>query len=170
MKKVLVAIDLANINGALRLLQKNGEKIQIDFNKLVGLVTLGSQVFDQKIYAECLDDEKSSGFFYFLEKNGFKVISKKAKKLYNNENGETRNKANFDVEIATDISDATWKRECDEVILFSGDSDFAYLVDKVKERGISVTIVSSERTISRELRERANRTILLDEIIEKIRR
>ena len=77
-------------------------------------------------------------------------------------------KANFDVEITADIlSD---KSKIEEIILFSGDSDFTYLVKKIKDVGKSATIYSSRKTIAWELKLETPHLSYLEDIKEKIKR
>lgn len=170
MNRVFIAIDMANMNGALYIIGKKiGEKLQFDFIKAIDSVAIGSEVIEKNVYLGLNEDEGNTKFRYFLEKSGFNLITKEIKEIIAND-GSTKLKANFDVEIAVDICRAFWTRCCDEIILFSGDSDFAYLIDKIKKQGIKITIVSSEDTISKELRDRADRIIMLDDIINQIKK
>lgn len=169
--RVAVIIDLANINCALGYIirdKKMSRTTRMDFTKLVSQITLGNEVISKSIYNGTKGDtpeaEKAQqGFFNFFRKNGFKVITKECKTI-RLEDGSFKTKANFDVEITFDVCSHIWKRECNDVILVSGDSDFAYLIDKAKELDFRITIVSSNSTISTELRERADRLILLDNL------
>lgn len=165
--KVAVLIELANISSAFNALKKERgmpDAAKIDFNKLVSAVTLGCEVISKSVYfgTKKAADDESYKFRDFLAKNGFEVICKEYKII--DDNGKSKIKANFDVEIAVDVCQHLWRRECDEVILISGDSDFAYLVNRAKELNFNIAVVSSRRTISRELSDLANRVILLDEL------
>ena len=51
-------------------------------------------------------------------------------------------KANCDVELTVDALETL--KTGDEAILFTGDGDFAYLIEKLLERGVSVKLVSSK--------------------------
>ena len=167
--RVAVFIDLANMNGAFERLhaqQKLLSSVRMDYSRLVDTLTLGSEVVAKTIYVETRDTADQTGqrnFSDFFKRKNFTVVSKPIK-VIKREDGESLNKANFDVEIATDVSRRVWRRDCSEIILFSGDSDFAYLLDMVKELDIKVTIVSTLASISKELKERANKLILLDEL------
>lgn len=167
--RVAVLIDLANINYAFDII-KNIHKMtfqtKIDYNKLISAVTLGNEVVSKSVYigTKKTNDEKAQyGFLNYFSKSGFKVVTKECK-VIRLDDGSTKNKANFDVEITLDACCHIWKRECNEVILISGDSDFAYLVDTAKELDFGISIVSSKATVSRELREKADRLILLDDL------
>lgn len=164
--RCVVLIDLANISSAFDSLKRTFNlpyESKLDYVKLVDALTLGTTVVEKSIYTEKRPEADNwKKFQTALEFNGFRVVSKELKEI-RTANG-TRNKANFDVEIATDVCRYVWRRDCNEVILASGDSDFSYLVDSLKELDIKVTIVSSRGTLSRELKERSDRLILLDEL------
>jgi uncharacterized LabA/DUF88 family protein len=169
--KVAVLIDLANISNAFDAIKKARNipyKSKMDYTKLVSTITLGSDVVSKSVYVGTKSTSRESekalrNFFGYLTNNGFRVVTKEYK-VINIGDGMTKTKSNFDVEITFDACAHIWKRECSEVILVSGDSDFAYLVDKAKELDFKITIVSSRDTISTELRERADRLILLDDL------
>ncbi|MFZ2226841.1 MAG: NYN domain-containing protein [Candidatus Moraniibacteriota bacterium] len=169
--KVAVLIDLANINCAFDHIKKTTKipyATRLDFSKLIAQITLGNEVISKSIYTGTRKgtpeiEKAQQGFLNYFRKNGFNVITKECK-VIRLDDGSTKLKANFDVEITFDVCSHIWKRECNDVILISGDSDFAYLIDKAKELDFRITIVSSNSTISTELRERANRLILLDDL------
>ena len=100
---------------------------------------------------------------------GFYAFTKPLKKIKIRD-GETGYiyKANFDVEIATDI--LLDKSKVDEIIIFSGDSDFEYLVKRLKDTGKKVSIFSSRKTISWELKLAASSIGYLEDIEGKIKR
>jgi len=70
------------------------------------------------------------------------------------------------VEITTDI--LLERKEIDEIILFTGDSDFQYLVKKLKDLGKRVVIFSSRKTISWEIKLEASGFIYLEDIKDQI--
>jgi len=77
-------------------------------------------------------------------------------------------KANFDVEMTADI--LLEKFKLDEIIIFSGDSDFRYLVKKLKDAGLKVVVFSSRKTISWELKVECAKVIYFEGIKDKIMR
>ena len=167
-KKVAVLIDLANISSAFEII-KRAKKLpfatKIDYNRLVTAVTLGDEIISKSIYTgskKTVDQRAQQGFFDYFKKNGFNVVTKECK-IIRLEGGAEKVKANFDVEITYDACSHIWKRECAEIILVSGDSDFEYLINKAKELDFKITVVSSNATLSRELRTGADRVILLDD-------
>ncbi|HOW60661.1 MAG TPA: NYN domain-containing protein [Candidatus Moranbacteria bacterium] len=165
-KNAIVAVDFSNITSAFEdIRRKSGldPRSKLDLEKLVNIATMGSNVASKTVYVETRSTDDQVGqrkFLYQFSVKGFNVVTKEVKRIWTGVG--TKEKANFDVEITTDISDSFWRRDCDEIILLSGDSDFEYLLSKIKKRGgISVTIVSSDDTVSRELRALADRLILI---------
>lgn len=106
-------------------------------------------------------DRKMQAFLRKLRKIGFKVKTKPVK-LIIDETGREIEKANFDVEIT---GDALEKVETFEIlILFSGDSDFAYLVELLHKKGKRTYVFSSKKTLSWELKLSANKYFLLENL------
>ena len=58
----------------------------------------------------------------------------------------------------------------DEIIIFSGDSDFQYLVRKLKDASKKVSVYSSRKTISWELKLEASNIFYLEDIKNQIKR
>jgi uncharacterized LabA/DUF88 family protein len=98
------------------------------------------------------NDSKKHSFLNKLVGYGFIVHSKKAKNIRTRE-GISFRKSNLDVEIAIDAY--RFSHNYDTIILFSGDSDFAYLIDRLTEKGKKIIVVSNEGHISTELLQRA---------------
>lgn len=122
------------------------------------------------------DDNKMASFLRYLDNVMITCITKPIKiiripnnhpfkKLYNY---PEIYKSNCDVEITTDI--LLERRDIDEVILFSGDSDFRYLIKKLKDLGKKVVVFSSRKTISWEIKLEASKYIYLEDIQDKIKR
>jgi len=121
-----------------------------------------------------MNDEKMASFLRYLDNIGITPITKllkiirinnkdPLKKLYNY---SEIYKSNCDVEITTDV--LLERKETDEIILFTGDSDFQYLIRKLKDIGKKVIIFSSRKTISWEIKLEATEYIYLEDIKEKI--
>jgi uncharacterized LabA/DUF88 family protein len=67
-----------------------------------------------------------------------------------------------DIMLATDLINFAWKDLYDIAILVSGDSDFAYALQSVKNMGKYVEIAYFENVVSKDLLELADSTHLLD--------
>jgi len=121
-----------------------------------------------------LDDGKMTGFLRYLDNVGITPITKPIKVIKIDDGHPLKRlydysevyKSNCDVEITTDI--LLERKEIDEIILFSGDSDFKYLVKKLKDLGKRVVIFSSRKTISWEIKLEASEFIYLEDIKERI--
>ena len=113
--------------------------------------------------------DNQNNFFTFLKKNGFVLITKPLKiiKQEDIKKGDLR-KANFDVEIAVDVIKMIDK--FDTLVLFSGDSDFNYLIKILRGKGKRVVVISTKYHISKELIENSNKYIDLKKMREKIYR
>ena len=104
-----------------------------------------------------------------LKKAGFKLVTKPLKVIteIDKAKGDIR-KANFDVEITLDA--VTLLNDYDTLILFSGDSDFHYLIKRLRQNGKKVIVVSSRYHISKELVESSNRYVDLKKLRPEIER
>jgi uncharacterized LabA/DUF88 family protein len=76
-------------------------------------------------------------FMHWLRSNGFMVVTKDGAPAE-----EGRYKANVDVMMAIDALELSVEMRPDVVILVTGDADFAYLVIKLRRRGIRVEVAS----------------------------
>ncbi|MEK7069668.1 MAG: NYN domain-containing protein, partial [Patescibacteria group bacterium] len=75
-------------------------------------------------------------------------------------------KANFDVEITADSLKVT--KNYDQIILFSGDGDFAYLLKTLKKLGKRSVVVSGRKSLSGSLIKEADKFVTLERFGEKI--
>lgn len=149
----------------------------LDWKKTKNLMEKEKEVLDWRYYVGVKkDDEGMRKYLKYLNAIGFTTFTKPLKKIkldgsekvLPSHNFKFVYKANFDVEITTDI--LLDKSSIDGIILFSGDSDFQYLVGKLKDMGLKVIIYSSRKTISWELKLEASEIIYLEDIKERIRR
>lgn len=131
----------------------------IDWEKVKFLLAKSWDVIKYRYYTGLkANDAKMGGFLKYLDKIGFTVATKPLKvikidgdhPLYKLHNYTEIYKSNFDVEIAADI--IFDRPNIDQIILFSGDSDFDYLAKKMKAVGKKVTIFASRKTLSWELK------------------
>lgn len=75
---------------------------------------------------------------------------------------------NGDVEIAVDVIEMTGK--FDTLVLFSGDSDFNYLIKILRGKGKRAVVISTKYHISKELIESGNKYIDLKKLRGRIER
>ena len=120
------------------------------------------------------EDEKMASFLRYLDNVGIMPITKPIKVIKVSDNHPLKKiynypeiyKSNCDVEITTDV--LLERKEVDEIILFTGDSDFQYLIKKLKDIGKKVIIFSSRKTISWEMKLEATEYIYLEDIKDQI--
>jgi len=150
--KVLVVIDAANLESAVKSLGW-----WIDYIKLRELFDK-DKLIEIRNYCVKHNTDNQNSFFTFLKKNGYKLITKPLKiiKAPEIEKGDLR-KANFDVEITFDILEMIG--QFDTLVLFSGDSDFDYLIRRLRAKEKKVVVISTKYHISKELIENSNKYI-----------
>lgn len=146
--KVAVFIDASNILYAQKSLGWRIDYIKLKkyFEKEMSLVHMA--FYTGKIGS----DEKQQSFLKKISDQGIKIVSKEVK-FIREADGRTITKGNLDVELALDCF--VEKENFETLVLFSGDSDFAYLLDVLKKDKKSVIVVSTRNHIARELIERA---------------
>jgi len=149
----------------------------IDWKKVKDFLQQDKDILETRYYTGIkLNDEKMASFLRYLDNVGINCITKPIKviKLSKEDNLDKKHsyseiyKSNCDVEITTDI--LLGRKEIDEIILFSGDSDFQYLIKKLKNLGKKVIVYSSRKTISWEIKLEASKYIYLEDIRDKIAR
>ena len=149
----------------------------IDWKKMRDYIEASKEVIEWRYYSGIKKgDEKMQKYLRYLDAIGFNLFTKTLKKIRIHDNEVLFKlyktnfiyKANFDVEITTDI--LLDKTKIDEIVIFSGDSDFQYLVKKLKDIGKRVIIFSSKKTISWELKLGASEVAYLENIKKNVMR
>ncbi|MEW6103344.1 MAG: NYN domain-containing protein [bacterium] len=134
--KTIVLIDAANFESSVKYLGW-----WIDYKKLYLYFINNTNLIGIRHYCVRHDDERQDNFFTLLKRRGYKLITKPLKVITEADKfkGDLR-KANFDVEIALDAYSLLGSY--DTLVLFSGDSDFDYLVRRLREKNKNVLVVS----------------------------
>lgn len=88
-------------------------------------------------------------FLDFLSYSGFIIRRKPVKVIIDQDTGEQMFKGNLDTEIVLDMLNTV--NNYDVAFLFSGDSDFERAVDLLRSRGKRVYVVTSRKSLAREL-------------------
>lgn len=117
------------------------------------------------------DDHKKESFFVFLRKLGFSIVSKELKYILDLETGQKIPKGNFDVEITKDLLFECFYSPFDfsQIIMLSGDSDFAPLVRVLRDQfDKEVVVFSGRQSLSWELRLAASEVIYLEDMKKEI--
>jgi uncharacterized LabA/DUF88 family protein len=104
----------------------------------------------------------------WLDYNGYTVVSKPWRDFTNSETGQRRIKGNMDMELALDMIKLA--NHVEHVVLFSGDGDFCRLLHEVQDKGVSVTVISSNKLVADTLRRQADDFIEVNQIRHLIER
>lgn len=147
-RRTVVFVDAANI-----LYSQKDLGWRIDYGKLKGYFEKIAGCDGFYFYTGKVGDFKSQvGFLDKLIKLGYVVTAKEVKIIKSG--NRTVVKGNLDVELALDAFRV--RRKYDVLVLMSGDSDFAYLVDLLKKEKKRVVVVSTRGHVSKELLDRAD--------------
>jgi len=92
-------------------------------------------------------------FIYWAKSKGFLVVAKEGKAK--GDEYET----NIDIVMAMDAIELALEVHPDIVVLVTGDSDFAYLAEKLRRRGMRVEVASVEQSLGNELKLAANSVV-----------
>ncbi len=161
--KVYIFIDAANIFYTQRSL-----KWRISYEKLMQYFRkeCGKQLGLVFIYtATDSNRPEQKKFLDMLDINGYIVRTKEVKKI-RVAKGVYEWKGDFDIELAMDTMD--YLKEFDTAILFSGDSDFAPIIKRIKEKEKKVIVLSAKNHISKELIQMSNKYINLKRLRNEI--
>jgi uncharacterized LabA/DUF88 family protein len=162
-ERIGIFIDVQNVYyGAL-----DNFKGKIDFKKLTESIVKGRKLIVSNAYLVKSENDNSN-FVSFMEKIGYKIISKDLKRR-----SDGSAKGNLDIEMAIDI--ITEKDHLDTVVLVSGDGDFVALVELLKTQNIQVEVYSFsniKNITSQELKNVASKFFEIDEtyVFEEKRR
>ena len=161
-KTTYVFIDAANVFYSAKTL-----KYKIDFYKFIQFLKSSLEA-KRVLYYTGFDpnNKKQTNFLRLLGNFGYVLKQKPIKVIKSG--GNKIDKANVDVELAIDVILSLAK--FDRLVLVSGDSDFAYLVKKVKKAGKVVWVVSSRGHISKELIGLADKYLPFEKLRDKIER
>jgi len=154
--KILVIIDAANLESSVKDLGW-----WIDYIKLRDLFNKDNLV-EIRDYCVHHSTDNQNRFFTFLKRNGFILVTKPLKIIREIDVEKGKRKANFDVEISVDILEMIEK--FDTLVLFSGDSDFNYLVKKIRGKGKEIIVISSRYHVAKELIISSNKYIDLKKL------
>ena len=167
--RIALFIDGANLHATARTLG-----FDIDYKRLLNEFEGRGTLLRAFYYTAIIDDEEYSSLrplTDWLSYNGYTVVTK-AVKEFTDAGGRRKVKGNMAVELAVDAMDLA--DQIDQMVLFSGDGAFRYLVEAVQRRGVRVTVISTISSqppiIADELRRQADVFTDLAELQSKIGR
>jgi uncharacterized LabA/DUF88 family protein len=156
--RIAIFVDGANMDGACR-----DAGYYLDYYK-VGAFLRGGAEFRMAFYYIAdftAQDPLQNKFLDFLAHSGYIVRKKQVKVITDKETGAKTYKANVDTEMVLDMVNTA--DNYDVAFLLSGDSDFERCVDLLRSRGKRVYVMTSEKTVSRELAHVADKPIFFIE-------
>lgn len=156
--RVAMFVDGANMDGACR-----DAGYFIDYRKAREFFLAAGTFYAGFFYIAdfTAQDPLQTKFLDFLSHSGYIVRRKPVKVIHDEETGERIIKGNLDTEIVLDMINTA--DNYDLAFLFSGDSDFERAVELLRSRGKRVYVVTSRRSLSRELAYVADKPIFLIE-------
>lgn len=173
---VAVYIDAANLEKSVQALgfipprsfakgmywKANRNLWHVDYKKLRQFFAKNTKLVSISFYTARFGTKSHDKFLTFLKNTGYRLITKPVKTIsgrgrtitcekcgYKNQIPDER-KANFDVEISVDA--VNWMWNYDTFVLFSGDSDFVYLVNFLKKQGKTIVVLARRGHVAYELR------------------
>ncbi|MFH1145350.1 MAG: NYN domain-containing protein [bacterium] len=167
--RIMVAIDAANLEQSVKSMKVKAEDVplalfhcqpeelcwRVDYGNLVKFFTESLSDVAIHYYTPAFGHESHERFLVYLRKElGIIIHTKSVKEIVGQESSHLKRKANFDVELAVDT--VLNIDNYDVLILFSGDSDFVYLVNILKGKNRRVIVFSRTGHVARELLAAAN--------------
>jgi len=143
--KTAVFIDAANIE-----LSAKDLKFRIDYQKLKEFLERQGEIIYLGFYTVRFETKSHNNFLTVLKKLGYKLVTKPVKIIKKGRANQSHvRKANFDVEIVVEAMKRV--NQYKSLVLFSGDSDFDYLLKELKKQGKKIFVVSLKHHIAKEL-------------------
>lgn len=162
--RTAIFIDASNLESSVRSMFVNDKDVTDEFRNVVS-ADLSWRVdyramkdFFESIfsvgyigfYSPRFETELQDKFFSFLKWELWFKIKTKLLKIYLDHTEENpHRKANFDVEMAVDMTDMY--DDFDICILFSGDCDFEYLIKFLRGKGKIVIVFSKKGNVAKEI-------------------
>jgi uncharacterized LabA/DUF88 family protein len=167
--KIALFVDGTNLHSTARALG-----FDIDYKRLLREFQSRGTVLRAFYYTAVVEDQEYTAIrplIDWLGYNGYTVVTKAAKEFID-ASGRRKVKGSMDIDIAVDAMEIAG--HVDQIVLFSGNGDFCPMVEAVKRRGVSVTVVSTIASqppmLADELRRKADVFIDLAELQIKIGR
>jgi uncharacterized LabA/DUF88 family protein len=166
-QRFAVFIDGSNFHASTKALN-----FDVDFEKLLRVLRESGHLVRAYYYTALPDNNTEYSpikrIADWLDYNGYTVVSKPWRDFTNSETGQRRIKGNMDMELALDMIKLA--NHVEHVVLFSGDGDFCRLLHEVQDKGVSVTVISSNKLVADTLRRQADDFIEVNQIRHLIER
>ena len=167
--RIALFIDGANLYATTKTLG-----FDIDYKRLLSEFRARGSLVRAYYYTALIEEQEYSSIrplVDWLDYNGYRVVTKPAKEFVDSM-GRRKVKGNMDIEIAVDALEMA--PFITQMVLFSGDGDFAPLVEAVQRKGVRVSVVSTITTqppmVADDLRRQADEFIDIARLIDRIGR
>lgn len=162
--RIAIFIDAANLEHSVRDMYVNPKDIPdnlkhfnsddlkwaVDYQKFKDFFQTLGEISHLRFYTPDFKTENQAKFFYFLRKHlKYKIIAKPLKEYNDHTPERPHRKANFDVEISVDAT--FYLKDYETLILFSGDSDFEYLLKFLRGQDKIAIVFSRSGHVAKEL-------------------
>ncbi len=149
MPRVAIFVDGANFF----YMQRNDLNWFVDTKKLLRYCERFGEITDAYYYIgkDALSETSQQGFLNALTYMGYSLVTKPIKTIHDQITGETRQKANLDIEIVLDMFNTI--DNYDIAVLVSGDGDFDRALRLLRARGKRFKVIASPRFVASELRD-----------------
>jgi uncharacterized LabA/DUF88 family protein len=168
-ERIAVLIDGVNLHSTARALG-----FEIDYRKLRQEFARRGQMVRLAYYTTIVESDEGSAIkplTDWLAYNGYTVKSKPVRE-FPDASGRKKLKGTTNVELSVDAMALAEK--IDHLVLFSGDGEYRYLVEKLQDKGLRVSMVSSLKATppmaSDDLRRQVDNFIELGDIKSVIER
>lgn len=168
-----ILIDGSNVYASMRALN-----FSIDYKKLVDFFDVDTNVEYLYYFTAIREGQEYDNLrpmLDYLEYNSWSVVTKPTKEWVDEVTGRRNIKGNMDIEMCQVANELAGLDKIDDLVLFTGDGDFRFMVESLQRwKGISVTVVSTVQSrpsmCADELRRQANLFIDLHDIRHIIER
>ncbi|MCL4345438.1 MAG: NYN domain-containing protein [Candidatus Thermoplasmatota archaeon] len=171
-ERVMIFIDGSNVFRSMGNYNiQNTETTRIDYIKLRDELCNGRN-FIRAYYYGSEDTSKGDaqkGFQDKMRSHGFEVIIKPLKVIQTADGRKTPIEKGIDIALATDLISLAWEGAFDTAVIVSGDSDYVDAIKRVKQKGRKVEIASFRNSLASDMRTAGDRTVMLDDIMDRIR-
>ena len=161
-KNTAVFIDGSNLYHAL---EENCRRKDLDFKKFISKLCEGRNLFRAYYYNILQDSERKEQAYQDQQKflsTLYGVDFLEVRLRPSKYRGDQLIEKGIDIMMATDMLQFGWKDLYDTAILVSGDGDFAYALQTVKNMGKHVEVAAFSNTLSHELTQIADCVQTLD--------
>jgi len=163
--RVALVIDGPNLYGTLKALNRDA-----DFKAIYAYFSAHCRLKNCNYYVALPTTDEYNPvqkLVDWLGYNGYRVSTKPLRQ-HIDEEGRRRVRGSMAVEMAIDMAEMAASSNFDRIVLFSGDTDLRYAIEAAQRKGTPVTMVTSLKSISDEVRWQADRFVEIESVLDII--